>query len=92
MSHNWRKMAKMLHNAAKKFDWEVACRHMLYAMASTHKGHTIQYIYLPILITSTIKTDARGFVFFITNANCLPNLDKIGHFAVAIAATLHRLI
>ena len=23
MSQNWRKMAKMLHNAAKKFDWEV---------------------------------------------------------------------
>ena len=21
MSQNWRKMAKMLHNAAKKFDW-----------------------------------------------------------------------
>ena len=22
MSQNWRKMAKMLHNAAKKFDWD----------------------------------------------------------------------
>ena len=29
MSQNGRKMAKMLHNAAEKFDWELACRKSL---------------------------------------------------------------
>ena len=34
MSQNWRKIAKMLHNAAKKFDWET----------TSSPGHNPPYI------------------------------------------------
>ena len=32
MSQNWRKMAKMLHNVAKKFDWEYCMSYYYFLM------------------------------------------------------------
>ena len=51
MSQNWRKMAKMLHNAAKKFDWDVSvtsyqlcCPLLDWCLISIHRSERIIYI------------------------------------------------
>ena len=69
MSQNGRKMAKILHNAAKKFDWERTINTAYYSMVAIQSESIFTSLHL--LLNSSINIVKSNIFFEMSNVKAL---------------------
>ena len=70
ISQNWRKMTKMLHNAAKKFDWVLSCtkkRAEKFMKIWMHRHSNTDFLAILVLFPSDWIYSARDFQLILFN-------------------------